>query len=174
MPKEAIRDESFLQHYELVGDELVNRMKSDVVTYEVFEFVEFQVGKSNFGLGIQHVREIIQPIPVTVLPHAHPYIEGIIQLRGEVLPVIDLKKVTGNSDISDGDESKYIVAEFDGKTVVLNVTGVTQIQRINFSDIEPASNMYTGDKVPVSGVIKSEKGMTLLVDFEKVIEEQFR
>jgi chemotaxis signal transduction protein len=152
----------------------VNRMKSDVISYEIFEFVEFQVGKSSFGLGIQHVREIIQPVAVTILPHAHPYIEGIIQLRGEVLPVIDLKKVTGNIDTSDGNESKYIVAEFDGKTVALDVTGVTQIQRINFSDIEPASDMYTGDKVPVSGVIRRDNGMILLVDFEKVILEQFQ
>jgi len=149
-------------------------MKSDVVTYEVFEFVEFQVGKSNFGLGIQHVREIIQPVPVTVLPHAHPFIEGIIQLRGEVLPVIDLRKVTGNTDLNTTKESKYIVAEFDGTTVVLDVTSVTQIQRINFTEIEPASDMYMGDKVPVSGVIKRDNGMTLLVDFEKVIAEQFK
>ncbi|MEK5071316.1 chemotaxis protein CheW [Sporosarcina sp. FSL K6-1508] len=149
-------------------------MKSDVVTYEVFEFVEFQVGKNNFGIGIQHVREIIQPVPVTVLPHAHPYIEGIIQLRGEVLPVINLKKVTGNADSNDNDDSKYIVAEFDGTTVVLDVTAVTQIQRINFSDIEPASDMYTGNKVPVSGVIKRDSDMILLVDFEKVIAEQIK
>ena len=158
----------------MAGDGHVNTMKSDVVTYEIFEFVEFQVGNSNFGLGIQHVREIIQPVPVTVLPHAHPFIEGIIQLRGEVLPVIDLRKVTGNTDLNATKESKYIVAEFDGTTVVLDVTSVTQIQRINFTDIEPASDMYMGDKVPVSGVIKRDNGMTLLVDFEKVIAEQFK
>lgn len=152
----------------------MSTIKSDVVTYEVFEFVEFQVGKSNFGLGIQHVREIIQPVPVTVLPHSHPNIEGIIQLRGEVLPVIDLKKLTGNADITDSDESKYIVAEFDGTTVVLDVTAVTQIQRINFTEIEPASDMYTGNKVPVSGIIKRDNGMILLVDFEKVIAEQIK
>ena len=152
----------------------MNTMKMDEVTYEVFEFVEFQVGKSNFGLGINHVREIIQPVPVTVLPHAHPYIEGIIQLRGEVLPVIDLRKLTGNTDANEGDESKYIVVEFNGTTVVLDVTGVTQIQRINFSDIEPASDMYTGNSVPVSGVIKRDNGMILLVDFEKVIAEQIK
>jgi chemotaxis signal transduction protein len=152
----------------------VNTMKMDEVTFEVFEFVEFQVGKSNFGLSIKHVREIIQPVPVTVLPHAHPYIEGIIQLRGEVLPVIDLKKLTGNTDSNDGDESKYIVVEFNETTVVLDVTGVTQIQRINFSEIEPASDMYTGNSVPVSGVIKRDNGMILLVDFEKVIADQIK
>jgi len=152
----------------------VSTIKSDEVTYEVLEFVEFQVGKSKFGIGIQHVREIIQPVPVTVLPHSHPNIEGIIQLRGEVLPVIDLKKVTGNADINDSDESKYIVAEFDGTTVVLDVTAVTQIQRINFSEIEPASDMFTGNKVPVSGVIKRDNGMILLVDFEQVIADQIK
>ncbi len=152
----------------------MSTIKSDEVTYEVLEFVEFQVGKSKFGIGIQHVREIIQPVPVTVLPHSHPNIEGIIQLRGEVLPVIDLKKVTGNADINDSDESKYIVAEFDGTTVVLDVTAVTQIQRINFSEIEPASDMFTGNKVPVSGVIKRDNGMILLVDFEQVIADQIK
>lgn len=152
----------------------MNTLKSDDVTYEIFEFVEFQVGNSNFGLGIQHVREIIQPVPVTVLPHAHPFIEGIIQLRGEVLPVIDLRKLTGITDLNAAKESKYIVAEFDGTTVVLDVTSVTQIQRINFTDIEPATDMYMGEEVPVSGVIKRDIGMTLLVDFEKVIAEQFK
>ncbi|NYF24057.1 chemotaxis protein CheW [Sporosarcina sp. JAI121] len=152
----------------------MNTMKSDIVTYEVFEFVEFQVGKSNYGMSIHHVREIIQPLPVTILPHAHPYIEGIIQLRGEVLPVIDLKKVTGNKELNDVNESKYIVAEIGGKTVVFNVTGVTQIQRVNFTEIEPASDMYAGDQVPVSGIIKRDNGMILLVDFEKVIAAQFK
>ena len=123
----------------------MNTLQPELVNFEIFEFVEFQVGKSNFGISISHVREIIEPIPVTVLPHSHPFVEGIIQLRGEVLPVIDLKKVTGNGESSDEDESKYIVAEFNGTTVVLDVTAVTQIQRINFSEIEAASDMYEGD-----------------------------
>ena len=152
----------------------VNTLQPELANFEIFEFVEFQVGKSNFGISISHVREIIEPIPVTVLPHSHPFVEGIIQLRGEVLPVIDLKKLTGNGESSDEDESKYIVAEFNGTTVALDVTAVTQIERINFSEIEVASDMYEGDQVPVTGVIKRDNGMILLVDFEKVIAEQFK
>ena len=152
----------------------VNTLQPELANFEIFEFVEFQVGKSNFGISISHVREIIEPIPVTVLPHSHPFVEGIIQLRGEVLPVIDLKKVTGNGESSDEDESKYIVAEFNGTTVALDVTAVTQIERINFSEIEVATDMYEGNQVPVTGVIKRDNGMILLVDFEKVIAEQFK
>ena len=153
---------------------MVNISQPELVKHEIFEFVQFQVGKSNFGIGISNVREIIEPVPVTVLPHSHPFIEGIIQLRGEVLPVIDLKKVTGNTGAVESNESKYIIAEFDGTTVAMNVTAVTQIERINFTEIEVATDMYEGSQVPVSGVIKRDYGMILLVDFEKVIEEQFK
>ena len=140
---------------------------------QLFEFVEFQVGNSHFGIAIHLVREIIEPVPVTVLPHAHPYIEGIIQLRGEVLPVIDLKKVT-NSMVDESEmASKYIVAELAGKTVVLDVTAVVHIHRIDHSEIEVATNIYAGEKVHVTGVIKREDGMILLIDFEKMISDNF-
>ena len=150
-------------------------MESEEIFYEVFEFVEFQVGAANFGISIGHVREIIQPVPVTVLPHAHPCVKGIVQIRGEVLPVIDMKKLTGSQEVTGRpvSDSKFLVAEFNGSTVVLDVTAVNQIQRIHFKEIEPVSDMYTGIQLPVSGVVKRKQGMTLLVDFERVMEEQF-
>lgn len=148
-------------------------LKKDLLKLEVFEFVEFRIGKSKFGIDIKHVREIIEPILVTVIPHSHPFVEGIIQLRGDVLPVIDFKKVIGTKEICDDAEAKYIVSEFNGLTVVLDVTAVTQIERINYSEIEAASDMYEGTSVSVTGVIKRDDGMILLVDFEKIITEQF-
>ena len=59
------------------------------------EIVEFEVANNKFGINVIKVKEIIQPIPVTFIPHAHPHVEGIIQLRGEVLPVVDMLKVLG-------------------------------------------------------------------------------
>lgn len=148
-------------------------LQQEEVVYEVFEFVEFQVGKSNFGIPISQVREIIQPVPVTVLPHAHPFVEGIIQLRGEVLPVLDLKKAMGHQ-VNSEEDTKYIVAEFDEKTIVFDVSAVTQIQRCKFNEIEPATEMYEGDKIPVTGVIKRESNMVLLIDFDKFIADQMK
>jgi chemotaxis signal transduction protein len=151
----------------------MNPINSELVKDSIFEFVEFQIGKSHYGIGIQYVREIIEPLPVTVLPHAHPYIEGIIQLRGEVLPVIDLGKVTNDVN-EEAEESKFIVSELSDTTVVFRVTTVVQIQRMNRTEIEVSSELYKGETVPVTGVIKRENEMILLVDFEKVIEEQFK
>lgn len=152
----------------------MNILQPEIVNYETFEYVEFQVGKSHFGISISHVREIIEPVPVTVLPHSHPFVEGIIQLRGEVIPVVDLKKVTGSTSLDDESETKYIIAEFDGTTIALDVTAVIQIERINFTEIETASEMYEGHKVPVTGVIKRDNDMVLLVDFEQVVVEQLK
>lgn len=146
--------------------------KVEEKSYETFEFIEFRVGINRLGISITQVREIIEPVEVTPIPHSHPYIKGIIQLRGEVLPVVNLKKMTGYSD-SDNEDPKYIVAEFNGRTMVLEVSAVTQIERINFTEIESSSEIYEGEKVPVSGVIKRDYGIILLVDFEKVMIEEF-
>ena len=150
----------------------LNTLQSDLVNIEMYEFIEFQVGNSVFGIDIKNVREIVEPLPVTILPHSHPFVEGIVQLRGEVLPVIDLKKVTGSTEVGRIGESKYIVVEFGGNAVALNVTSVSQIERINSNEIEFVTDMYEGNQVPVLGVIKRDAGMVLLVDFEKVITEK--
>ncbi|MHA6258525.1 chemotaxis protein CheW [Sporosarcina sp. CAU 1771] len=149
-------------------------LQPELVQHEQFEYVEFRVGKNHFAIGINHVREIIEPVPITVLPHLHPFIEGIIQLRGEVIPVVDLKKVTGNNCTKADEEAKFIISELDGTTIGLDVSAVTQIERINFSEIENASDTYEGHEVPITGVIKRGNKMILLVDFEKVVAEQLK
>lgn len=147
--------------------------KVEEVTYEIFEFVECLVGQNRIGISITQVREIIEPVQVTPIPHSHPFVKGIIQLRGEVLPVVDLKKMTGYTGADNEKDTKYIVAEFDGKTMVLEVSAVTQIERINFKEIENASEMYAGEKVPVLGVINRSDGIILLIDFETALGKEF-
>lgn len=61
------------------------------------EIVEFSVGKNHFGINVIKVKEIINPVPITPIPHAHPYVEGIVELRGEVLTVVNLANVLGYS-----------------------------------------------------------------------------
>lgn len=136
-----------------------------------YEFVEFQVGQNVFGISIHQVREIIQPVPVTSIPHAHPFIEGIIQLRGDVLPVIDMKRVI-ECEEEKQEESKYIVADFEHETVVFHVTAVSQIRRIHSSSIEAVSDLYMNELLPIAGIVKKEEQMVMLVNFEQMIEEQ--
>ncbi|RIW30146.1 chemotaxis signal transduction protein CheV [Bacillus salacetis] len=134
------------------------------------EIVEFEAGRNKYGINVIKVKEIIQPQPVTAIPHAHPYMEGIIQLRGEVLPVIDMMKVLGASAES-ASQDKYIVTEFNQQRVVFHVNNVTQIHRISWEQIEKPSNIYQGSESKVIGVIKKGENMLLLLDFESIMAE---
>ncbi|MEC1178718.1 chemotaxis protein [Metasolibacillus meyeri] len=133
------------------------------------EIVEFEVADNKFGINVIKVKEIIQPIPVTFIPHVHPHVEGIIQLRGEVLPVVDMLKVLGLNHLQHGPQQKYIVAEFNKQRVVFHVDNVTQIHRISWNQIEKPSDMYQGGVSQVIGVIKYNEEMILLLDFEKIM-----
>lgn len=135
------------------------------------EIVEFEVGSNKFGINVIKVKEIIQPIPVTFIPHAHPFVEGIIQLRGEVLPVVDMKRVLGLTHLENSAQHKYIVAEFNKQRVVFHVDNVSMIHRISWEHIEKPSEMYQNGTSQVIGVIKREDSMLLLLDFERIILE---
>lgn len=133
------------------------------------EIVEFQVGQNKFGINVIKVKEIIQPIEITFIPHAHQHVEGIVQLRGEVLPVVSMNRVLGIPVQNKSDQEKFIVAEFNKQRVVFHVDNVTQIHRISWDQIEKPSDIYQGGSSHVIGVIKRLEEMILLIDFEKII-----
>ncbi|MGG6432252.1 chemotaxis protein [Anoxybacillus sp. D401a] len=133
------------------------------------EIVEFLIGENRFAINVIKVKEIIHPIAPTKVPHAHPYIEGIIELRGEVLPLIDLAKALGFGPSNNPAQDKYIVAEFNQQKVVFHVHNVTQIHRISWKQIEKPSQMYQGLEGQIIGVVKLNGNMILLLDFEKIV-----
>lgn len=133
------------------------------------EIVEFEMGNNRYGINVIKVREIIEPINVTQIPHAHPSIEGIVQLRGEVMPVINMQNVLGMRPTGDGSQEKFIVAAFNKQQVVFRVDNVTQIHRISWDQIEKPTGVYAGDATQVIGIIKRADEMLLLLDFEKIV-----
>jgi two-component system, chemotaxis family, chemotaxis protein CheV len=135
------------------------------------EIVEFSIGNNKFGINVIKVKEIINPVVVTQIPHAHPNVEGIIELRGEVLPVVDVATALGFPKSSNPQQDKFIVAEFNKQKVVFHVHTVTQIHRISWDQIEKPSDMYQGADSQVIGVIKLHGDMILLLDFEKIVVE---
>lgn len=135
------------------------------------EIVEFSIGKNKFGINVIKVKEIINPVEVTKIPHAHANVEGIIELRGEVLPVVDVATALGFPKSDNPAQDKFIVAEFNKQKVVFHVQTVTQIHRISWDQIEKPSEMYQGADSQVIGVIKLRDEMILLLDFEKIVVE---
>jgi len=135
------------------------------------EIVEFEMGHNRYGINVIKVKEIIMPTPITPIPHSHPAIEGIIQLRGDVLPVISMERVMGLPETIGKQEGKYIVAAFNKQQVVFHVHEVTQIHRVSWNQIEKPADLYSGDAAQVIGVIKRNDDMLLLLDFEKIVLE---
>ncbi|WP_044895643.1 chemotaxis protein [Bacillus alveayuensis] len=133
------------------------------------EIVEFIVGNNKFGINVMKVKEIIQPLPVTNVPHAHPFVEGIIELRGEVLPVVNVARALGYDEMERTEKDKLIVTEFNKLKVVFRVHAVTQIHRVSWSQIEKPSDMYQGMETQITGVVKMHDEMILLLDFERIV-----
>lgn len=133
------------------------------------EILEFTVANNKFGINVIKVREIINPMEVTVVPHSHDHVEGIIQYRGDVLTVVNMSRVLGLPETTSPDQDKFIVSEFNQMKIVFRVNSVSQIHRISWQQIEQPSDLYQGLENNVIGVVKFDEKMILLLDFEKIV-----
>lgn len=133
-----------------------------------FEIVEFSIGKVNYGINVAKVREVIQRTPVTAMPQAHPYIDGLFTLRGKAIPLVNLPRCL--NVITNVDDAKnIIVTEINNYDIGFLVENVSRIHRISWKDMEPAPEV--GDQSRVVGIIKMPDRIVLLLDFETIIAE---
>lgn len=135
------------------------------------EVIMFQVGTGTFGINVLKVREIINPLPITHTPNAHEHIEGVIRLREEIMPVIDLAKVLKVPGSENPKEDKFIIGELNKIKVAFHVHSVSRIHRISWEQIEKPTELSTGEGAYTIGIIKLEDEMSLLLDFEKIVVE---
>jgi two-component system chemotaxis response regulator CheV len=133
------------------------------------EIIEFGIAGEIFGINVIKVREVINPVPVTRTPKMHPHVMGIIQLRGEVLPVINLAKALGYPPSEHPEQDKFIIAELNQMKVAFYVHSVSRIHRISWEQIEKPSELAKGVESSTTGVVKMGDRFILLLDFEKVV-----
>lgn len=133
-----------------------------------FEIVEFSIGKVNYGINVAKVREVIQRTPVTAMPQAHPYIDGLFTLRGKAIPLVNLPRCLNL--MTNGDDAKnIIVTEINNYDIGFLVENVSRIHRISWKDMEPSPEV--GDQSRVVGIVKMPNRIVLLLDFETIIAE---
>lgn len=135
------------------------------------EVVMFTVAGENFGINVLKVREIIQPIPITPIPKSHPNVSGVIRLREEVIPVIDLSKVLNLPPSENSKQDKFIVSELNQTLVAFHVHDVSRIHRLSWKQIEKPNEFSAGTEAYAIGIIKLDEEMAILLDFEKVLVE---
>jgi len=134
------------------------------------QVARFHVGDGEYGLDIMRIKEIINPVPITRVPRAPAFVEGIIELRGAFLPVVDLRKRFGVDLSAGGRDAKYVIVSLEGRIVGLVVDRVTEVSRIPVDEIGEPPAMALGEQTRFfSGVVKSGDRIVMLVDLDAVL-----
>jgi purine-binding chemotaxis protein CheW len=139
------------------------------------QLVVFNLADENYGVDISAVEGIIKMQVVTKVPKAPDFVEGITNLRGKVMPVIDLRKRFGLPTKEADKETRIVHVELEDVRVGMLVDAVTEVLRVSEDDIEPPSPMVTTvDSAFITGVAKVDERLIILVDLGQVLstEEQ--
>lgn len=135
------------------------------------EIVTYTVGENLFSINVMKVREIINPFPVTTVPESHHAVEGVVQVRGEILPVINLATALNLKSTKSLDQTKFIISELNQMKVIFRVDEVHRIQRISWEQIDEPASLSMGLEETTSGIVKLDGQIILLLDYEKIVCE---
>ena len=138
---------------------------------ELLQLVSFNIGSEEFGIDILKVQEINQMVEITKVPQAPHYVEGVINLRGKVIPIIDLHK-RFNLELKEYDKNtRIVVVDIKGNIMGMVVDSVSEVLRLPSSTIEPPSEIATGvNSEYIKGVAKLEDRLIIFLDLSKVID----
>ena len=142
------------------------------------KYLTFILGDEEYGVGIMKVREIIGVMEITVVPHTPGYIKGVINLRGRVIPVMDLRLKFSMEEKTYTDRTCVIVVEVQGQSgpiqVGLLVDEVSEVMNILNEYIEPPPDFGTkGDENSILGMAKVKNQVKILLDVDKIIGQGF-
>ena len=134
------------------------------------QLVVFDLAQEAYGVDIGTVRELIRMQDVTSVPHRPDYVSGVINLRGRITPVVDLRKRFDLPQTEITRDSRIVVVDIDGEDIGMIVDAVTEVLRISADQIEPPSNMIAaGGSDYIVGIAKLESQLVLLLDLERVL-----
>ncbi|MCX7912284.1 MAG: chemotaxis protein CheW [Dehalococcoidales bacterium] len=144
-------------------------MVKDIITAEK-QMVLFQLGSEIYGLDIAAVHEIIRMQPITKVPKAPFYVEGVINLRGKVIPVVDMGKRFGIEKGESNKSNRIVVVNIKDTTLGIIVDAVTEVARIPVDAVEPVSDIITASNHDCfSGIAKLPDKMVILLDLDKLL-----
>ena len=135
------------------------------------QIVGFRIGRETFGLPIAMVREIARVPEITSVPNAPDYIEGVINLRGRIIPVVDLRKRLGEKVIESSKRNRIVVVELESRSIGLIVNSASEVIKIPPSDIEaPHSVFQEGELNYITGVGKLRGRLVMMLDLSKILQ----
>ncbi len=134
------------------------------------QIVGFKVGRETYGIPIMALHEIVRVPEITAVPDAPAHLEGVINLRGKIVSVVDLRKRFGKPSTALTRHSRILVVEHRGRLVGMIVDSASEVLKIAQDDIEPApAMMKEGGLDCVTGLGKFQKRLIILLDIDKVL-----
>ena len=134
--------------------------------------VGFRVGQETFGVPISLVHEIVRVPEITAVPDAPECIEGVINLRGRIVSIVDLRKRFGEKETARGKKNRILVVEVEGRMVGLIVDAASEVLKLPQSDVEAPPNVFEeGELNYVTGVGKMNGRLIIMVDLNKILQK---
>ena len=140
---------------------------------QTVQVVVFNLGDEKYGVDISQVREIIKPTQITRIPNAPEFVEGVINLRGQITTIINLRKRFGMEPKEIDTNTRIIVVEYNNAVIGMMVDTVNEVKYLSANDIETLPNIITSRSEAkfLKGVGKLEDSLLILIDLNKVLSE---
>jgi purine-binding chemotaxis protein CheW len=136
------------------------------------QLVIFKIANAEFGVPIRQVQEVIRPGSIVRVPGALDFVEGIMDLRGKVLPVVDLRRHFGLEAAQSTAASRIIVVDIGDMTVGLIVDAIVEVLRLPATAIEPPPRIISGvDSRYVQGIGRKDRRLLILLDLDRIFSE---
>lgn len=140
---------------------------------EAVQLVGFIIGDEEYSVPILNIQEIIKPISWTRVPQTPPYVLGVFNLRGSVIPLIDLRLKFGLRPKKHTDETRFIVMKDKNEVAGFVIDRLTEALRIRKSDIGPAPDTMQEDESMIEGVGKQSDRIITILKVNKLLERDF-
>ncbi|MGG4453134.1 chemotaxis protein CheW [Brevibacillus porteri] len=149
--------------------ELTKRGNDSEAEVAVDQQILLKMGNEYYGLSISLVREIIKPLPITRFPKSPPYVEGVIDLRGRILPIINLRKMFDLEPLEQTDDTRFVDLQMDGLNIGIIVDAVSEVMNIPQNLIEPAPPIIAGvEGKYLQGIARLNDKLIMLLDVDEI------
>ena len=145
------------------------RVESGQPVQDELQLVSFEVGGEEFGLDIVRVQEIIRMHPITRVPNSPSFVEGVINLRGKVIPVLSLRKRFGLAEHAPDRETRIVIVNISESVLGFVVDRVCEVLRIAPDAVEAAPRLTRVERAYVAGVGRVAERLVILLDIEQLI-----
>jgi purine-binding chemotaxis protein CheW len=141
---------------------------------EMTQLVSFHLDNEEYGVEVLKVREIIRMVSITHMPNTPPYVEGIINLRGKVIPIISMRRRFALMDMENNSQTRVIIMDVGGELLGFTVDAVSEVIRVSANEIQPAPSVASGGvgQEYIEGVINHGERLLVLLNLDLMFSSE--